>query len=696
MKEQALRLLKMMLGQKAEFREGQWEAIDAILSGKRTLVVQRTGWGKSIVYFIASKMLRLKGTGPTLLISPLLSLMRDQIKNAAKIGIRARTINSDNTAEWEAIEELLAKGEIDILLLSPERLGNQDFTNRVIPSIKGGIGMLVIDEAHCISDWGHDFRPDYRRIVRIIRMLPPSVPLVATTATANQRVIDDIKIQIGDDITVIRGPLIRESLKLQTIKLADQAERLAWLCENVPKMNGSGIIYCSTTSDCNKVAKWLRSKEINALEYHSRLSNDENIRRVLREEREQLLLNNKVKVLVATIALGMGFDKPDLGFVIHFQRPGSIVQYYQEIGRAGRTLENAYAILLNGAEDDEIQEYFIKSAFPTYDEMNMVVYAIEQSIRGLKRGEILRKVNMSSGRIDKCLKILQIDGLIQHEGSIYFRTLTPWNPDMKKNEKIIKQRYDELEKMKEFVDTSECYMEFISRQLDDPYGGKCGKCSNCLDKKFFDESVKSEDKFEAIRFLKGEYIDIIPKKMWPAGIIAEGGKKIPENEQNKPGKVLCSYGDAGWGKYAREDKYTNNYFRDDLVDACVDLIKNNWQMETKPQWITSVPSLKRPELVKNFAQRLAAKLGIPYVEAIVKAKNTPPQKNMENSYLQCRNASEGFAISGIINNKPVLLVDDMIDSGWTLTVCGALLKCSGAGDVYPLALAATSKSEGGE
>lgn len=698
MRDQALFLLKQMLGSETEFREGQWEAIKSIISGKRTLIVQRTGWGKSVVYFIATRMLRVKGAGPTLLISPLLSLMRNQIENAARIGLRAQTINSDNVDEWNQVEEELKNGEIDILLLSPERLGNQDFTNRVLPTIKDGIGMLVVDEAHCISDWGHDFRPDYRRIKRIINILPPNVPLAATTATANQRVVDDVKMQLGGDLNILRGPLARESLRLQVIKLKDQAERLAWLFENINKVDGSGIIYCLTVPDCNRVAKWLRSNGVNVLEYHAKLSDNATERRALREEREQLLLNNKVKALVATIALGMGFDKPDIGFVIHYQRPGSIVKYYQEIGRAGRALDNAYAILLSGEEDDEIEEYFINTAFPSDREMKEIVSVIEQSYRGIKKSEILRKVNMTKGRVDNCLKHLQVDGIIQYEDSVYFRTLNPWIPDIERSEKITAHRYNELEQMKQFVDTNDCYMEFISKQLDDPHARKCGKCSNCLGFKFFSENVTQKNVFDAIEFLKGEFLEIIPRKMWPAGIVADTAKKIPENIQNKKGKVLCTYGDAGWGKYVREDKYKNNYFRDELVNASVELIRNKWDMDSPPQWVTSVPSLRNERLVKNFAQRLAYKLGLPYVEAIKKVKDTPQQKTMENSFYQCSNAFDGFKVikSNIIENKPVLLVDDMVDSGWTFTVCGYLLKSAGSGDVYPFALASTSKLEGGE
>jgi len=375
MKSRAQELLRNMLGDTASFREGQWEAIDSVIGGNKTLVVQRTGWGKSIIYFIATRLFREQGAGPTILISPLLSLMRNQIDIASRIGIRAVSINSSNEEEWQEVEVLLQKGECDVLLVSPERLSNQRFLTGVLPSIKGGIGMFVVDEAHCISDWGHDFRPDYRRIVKIVKNLPPNVPILATTATANSRVIGDIDEQIGPNLTILRGRLARESLKLQRIKLEDQAERLAWLAENLPIIDGSGIIYCLTIADCRRVSRWLHERGINVLEYHGKLEDG------LRLEYEQRLLANEVKALAATIALGMGFDKPDLGFVIHYQRPGSLVVYYQQIGRAGRAVDNAYAVLLNGREDDEIQDYFINNAFPTAYEMEQVLNIVFAKIK---------------------------------------------------------------------------------------------------------------------------------------------------------------------------------------------------------------------------------------------------------------------------------------------------------------------------
>lgn len=695
MKERALYLLKKAVGEDTEFREDQWEAIEAVLSGKRTLVVEKTGWGKSIVYFIATKLLREQGKGITLLISPLLSLMRNQIEAAEKIGLKALTINSSNRDNWSQIEKAILKGDCDILFISPERLSNEDFRNNVLNAITidRGIGMLVVDEAHCISDWGHDFRPDYRRIVRIVQNLPSNIPLLATTATANDRVVNDIKEQLGENLYIIRGPLMRESLKIQVIKLKDQAERLAWLYENINKIPGSGIIYCSTKADCNRVAQWLRNKGINALEYHTSLSNDKAEQGILEIEREDMLMNNKMKALVATTKIGMGYDKPDLGFVIHYQSPGSLVAYYQQIGRAGRKLDTAYTILLNGEEDEEIQRYFIESAFPSQQEMGNVLKVIEDSDMGVNKNQLYKELNMSNGRIDNCLKMLEIDMAITKEKSKYFRTPIIWTPDHERSNRVTQQRYDELQRMQEFIDYQDCYMEFISEELDDPIKRKCNRCSNCKGEKFFNDTVERKNVMDAIEFLKRDYLIINPRKQWPAGIIAETRKAIPKEYQNEIGRVLCNYGDAGWGKYVKEDKYIHGYFRDELVDAAVDLIINSWDKEDGPTWVTSIPSLRRPELVKNFAMRVAKKLGIPYIEGIIKTEETDEQKTMKNSYQQAKNAIRGFQVVNVIKDAPVLLIDDMVDSKWTLTVCGEMLRKNGSGKVYPFAIASTA--EGG-
>ena len=693
MKTVALNLLKKSVGQDATFRPDQWEAIEALLLRKKTLVVEKTGWGKSMVYFIATKILRDQGYGVTLLISPLLSLMRNQIEAAEKMGLQALTINSMNQNDWPQIEEDILSGNCDLLLISPERLANESFRKNILNAIteNNGIGMLVVDEAHCISDWGHDFRPDYRRIVRIVDNLPANIPLLATTATANDRVISDIKEQLGDDLLIIRGPMVRESLKIQVIKIADQAERLAWLYENINKMPGSGIIYCLTKNDCNRVAKWLRGKGVNALEYHTFLSSNSNEQKQLEEERETKLMNNDIKVLVATVKIGMGFDKPDLGFVIHYQRPGSLVAYYQQIGRAGRKLETAYVILLNGREDDAIQEYFIDSAFPGDEEIEKVLNVIEESVHGVSRNELYKELNMRTGRIENCLKVLEIDRVISRENSKYTRTPIKWTPDVQRCERVTEQRYHELQKMKDFVELTTCYMRLISEELDSPDKDNCNRCSNCEGVKFFDDSVKDANVIEAVNYLRCGYLELTPRKRWPAGIVDESGRAIPREHQNEAGRILCTYGDAGWGKYVAEDKYINGYFRDELVDAAADLIKYRWEKENNPTWATSVPSLRNPELVKSFAQRLSERLGIPYIEAITKNQETSPQKQMENSYQQAKNVEKAFTVQNIKENEPVLLVDDIVDSKWTITMCGKELRSSGAGEVYPFALASAAE-----
>lgn len=566
MYDEALKYLKHMLGARASFRDGQWEAVQHSLQNRKVLIVQKTGWGKSIVYFIATKLLRDKGKGPTILISPLLSLVRNQIDSASSLGISAESINSQNVDEWDIIKDKLKADSCDILLISPEQLANRDRFNELMSYISKGIGLFVVDEAHCISDWGHDFRPDYRRITNVIKTLPPNVPVIATTATANQRVVDDISFQLGD-IEVLRGPLVRESLRIQVIRLKDQAERMAWLAENVPKMPGIGIIYCLTVSDCRKVSKWLQKNGIHARAYNGKLEAEE------RKSLEYQFMQNEIKCLVATVALGMGYDKADIGFVIHYQRPGNVVSYYQQIGRAGRRLDNAYAILLNGIEDDDIQEYFINTAFPTQSEMRDVVDVLENSENGLKQNQILSMVNMRANRLEKCIKYLEVENVISKgkDGS-YFRTVNEWSPDISRSEMVTKRRYEELQEMKQFVELEKCYMQFIAEKLDDPFARECGKCTVCTGREIFPACVDREKVLEAIKFLKGEFNVIEKRKQWPAGIMAETQKRIPIEYRVEDGRALCAFGDAGWGKFIHDDKYVKKYFRDEIVDASVELI----------------------------------------------------------------------------------------------------------------------------
>jgi ATP-dependent DNA helicase RecQ len=684
-KEDALQHLRTMLGENAQFRSGQWEAIEAVaIQKKRALVVQRTGWGKSLVYFLATKLLREQGAGPTLLISPLLSLMRNQIEMAARIGIHAHTIHSANPEEWDSVETALKENACDVLLISPERLNNERFLQSVLPGMAGHVGLFVVDEAHCISDWGHDFRPDYRRIVRILKILPKSVPVLGTTATANNRVVADIQSQLGEDLFILRGTLTRESLHLQNIALANQSERLAWLVENLPKFPGGGIIYCLTVPDTERVAGWLKQKGFSVEAYHA---GDDNT--LDRPALEQAFLNNEITILVATVALGMGFDKPDIGFVIHFQRPPSVVAYYQQVGRAGRATDRAYGILLSGAEDDEIQDYFIQSAFPNIETMHQILHALENA-EGLATNEILAQVNVSRSMLDKALKLLEVDGAVgftyEKKKTVYFRTPNPWHPDIERVERVTNLRRAEQAQMRAYMAHTGCLMEFLQIALNDTNPHPCGRCANCRGKGL-PHGVSRDLIIEAETFLKGASILIEPRHMLPLGIFPDQKRKISPDLVNETGRSLCYYGDAGWGTLVRAGKYEHNNFSDDLVEAAARLIRENWNPEPFPVWMTAIPSRRHPELVSRFAERLSTRLGIPFNPALVRVSDALPQKTMQNSSMQARNVLNTLEIHGDIPNAPVLLVDDILDSGWTLTMAGYLLRSHGSGIVYPFTLA---------
>jgi ATP-dependent DNA helicase RecQ len=678
--------LHKMLGPKAAFRDGQWEAIEAVLRGERVLVVQRTGWGKSLVYFLATRLLREQGAGPTLLISPLLSLMRNQIAAAERIGVRALTINSDNRDEWSSVEASLERDECDVLLVSPERLGMGRFLDRILDRMGSHqvrrVGMLAIDEAHCISDWGHDFRPDYRRLSRIVRELPAGIAVLATTATANDRVVADVAGQLGPEMKVLRGGLARETLALHVVGPVDQAQRLAWLAEQLPRMPGSGIIYCLTVADCQRVSDWLLSQGIAAPPYHAALEQ-------FRPEREALLIENRVKALVATVALGMGFDKPDLSFVIHFQQPASAVSYYQQVGRAGRAIAHATVVLMHGPEDGAVHEYFLAAAFPATDDMNSVVEALETAGRnrsgaGLTEYELLERVNVPPGRMEQILKLLEIDEAVVWRSGRYCRTRRAWTPDTARWNGVLDRRRHEWGRMASYPDHCGCRMEFLSRELGDVSASPCGRCDNCTGQRL--PSVPSAQRVqEGRQFLQGEERVIEPRLTWPVDNPRGGsGQRLVPNEI---GRALCLYGDGGWGRTILEGKYRDGRFDDALVEACAALVQDRWRPAPPPEWVTAVPSLRHPDLVPEFAARLAQRLGLPYHPVLAQVRSTAEQKMMANSVQQMRNILDAFQVDGKCPAGPVLLIDDVVDSRWTMTVAGHLIRAAGGGRVYPLALA---------
>ena len=658
----------------AEFRVGQEDAIRHVVYDEgRLLVVQKTGWGKSFVYFIATKLLREAGMGPTLLVSPLLSLMRNQIAAAERMGVIAETINSDNQQRWREVEDAIGRDAVDILLISPERLANERFREEVLARIAAKVALLVIDEAHCISDWGHDFRPHYRLIQRIIQVLPPNLRLLATTATANNRVMADLRDILGQDVQISRGDLARPSLALQTIRLPGQAERLAWLAEQLPTLPGSGIVYTLTVRDAEMVARWLKSQGINVEAYTSNTGDR-------RPELEQALLDNRVKALVATTALGMGFDKPDLAFVIHYQAPGSVVAYYQQVGRAGRALDEAYGILLSGTEETEITDYFIESAFPTRSQVEIVLRALEEAPEGLslREFEAAPKVNLSNGCIQKTIQLLSLESpspIAKLDTKWQLTAATLGESFWERAQRLTELRRAEQEQMQNYVELSSGHMAFLIDALD----GEPGDFTP-PDLPDLPTSVDPQRVRDAVVFLRRTSMSIEPRRRWPPG------NAIAVNHQLQPGKALCVWGDAGWGYLVRQGKYRDDYFSDELVTACIHLVEE-WRPDPFPQWVTAIPSHRHPELVLDFAQRLAAKLQIPFIKAIVTNENRPEQKTMENSDKQARNA---FAALDVNQHKvlssPVLLVDDMVDSRWTFTVAAYKLRQSGSGEVFPLAL----------
>jgi ATP-dependent DNA helicase RecQ len=681
---QAQQLLERSIGPGSDFRIQQWEAIDGLVNDRdRLLLVQRTGWGKSTVYFIATKLLRERGAGPTLIISPLLALMRNQIEDAEQqLGLNAWTINSNNTEEWEEAKQRVVDGRCDILLISPERLAKQEFREEILMEMEDEVGLLVVDEAHCISDWGHDFRPDYRRIKRILQELPSHIPVAATTATANDRVVDDVTEQVPD-LRVIRGNLVRESLRIQTIEMDSRARRLAWLAENFDELPSAGIVYCLTTDEVEMVSKWLTQQGFTVKPYHGGMEGDR------REELEDQLLANEVDALVATNALGMGFNKPDLGWVVHFQRPPNLIRYYQEIGRAGRGLDEAYAILLSGEEDDRIAEYFIEEAFPEPADFESVLKTLEESDEPLYKYEVLKRTNVSWKVASKCLNILRVENAVLRVDDGFKRTSKEWQYDHERIESITEQRWRELEQIQEFVETDACLTKFIDDVLDGTMEGPCGQCANCADE-FLPSAVQKEELVdEAVEHYRSASWSVISARYYKPE--RDGDRsKIADSRKPEDGRALTVYGDPGLGELVQEQRGSGEPYSQQLVETAVEHIQTVWEPTPAPTWVTAVPSCDGDDQVSDLASRIAEGLGLPYESALRKVESTDPQHELANSYQKCWNIEDAFEVTDSVRSDPVLLVDDTVNSRWTLMEAGLTLRDDDSGIVYPFALAERS------
>jgi len=689
LRPQAEHWLRQSLGAQAHFREGQWEAIDALMKRQRVLVVQRTGWGKSLVYFMATRLLRAQGAGVTVLISPLLSLMRNQIDSAAQWGLVAETLNSDNADDHTMIERALLNGETDVLLISPERLANDRFQAQVWSQLRHRVGLLVVDEAHCISDWGHDFRPNYRRIMHLLEEIPPQTPVIGTTATANDRVVSDVAEILGAGINIQRGSLTRESLSLYVYPDPLNAEtRLTLLSHLLCSIPGSGIIYCTTTRDCRLVADWLKSDGINAKPYYADV---EAVESEDRAELERQLMQNEVKALVSSVALGMGFDKSDLHFVIHYQLPGNIISYYQQIGRAGRGIDKAYIVLMHGPGDEDIQRYFIDSAFPTPAQVGAVIDALREQPKS--RNDLQRDVNARLSVLEKILTHLEVEGIIEKRDSAYVLLKTKSQPDYSRWESVTQMRYAELRHMQAYIHERGCLMRFIAKALDDPDPlDRCGRCKNCtgVESKFQPSATAIARAQQYLR--QGKSLTFEPRRRWVSGL--PGIAKTTDIKVNQAGLALCNIYDDGWGALVRSGRTQGVRYDDSLIEAAAQALLAHWKkLAAPPRQIVAVPSLRRPALVQDLASRLAQKTHLPVLNALDHLQQHPPQAEMRNSFQQAANVIGRFAVTEALKGASILLVDDLADSRWTLTVLGDLLQRHGAGAVHPFALAVTNTSD---
>jgi ATP-dependent DNA helicase RecQ len=694
LRERATAALRRLVGRDdVDFRDGQFDAIEELVEGRRrVLVVQRTGWGKSAVYFVATALRRADGAGATVIVSPLLALMRDQIAAAERAGIRAVTLNSTNADEWGAVSGALARDEVDVLLVSPERLNNPRFRDEQLPALARSCGLLVIDEAHCISDWGHDFRPDYRRIRDLLTTLPERTPVLATTATANARVVTDVVEQLGSgghEVLPLRGALARQSLRLGVLPLAAPEQRLAWLIAHLRELPGSGIVYTLTVSAAEDVAVALREAGYDVAAYTGRTEPAERIRL------EEALRNNEVKALVATSALGMGFDKPDLGFVLHVGAPSSPVAYYQQVGRAGRATERADVLLLPGPEDKDIWRYFASASMPRQEQADAVIRALRDAGRPLSTVALESIVDVRRTRLELLLKVLDVDGAVTRVQGGWMATGNEWTYDAERYERVTQARVREQDLMVEYERTDGCRMAFLQRCLDDESAQDCGRCDRCAGP-WFDATIPDAAVNVARERLGRPGVVLEPRAQWPSGMERLGvplkGRISPDVAMGE-GRVVARLSDLGWGQRLRElVRGADRPVPDEVIRACIAVLAD-WRWETRPAAIVTVPSRRRPQLVESLATQLGEAGRLPFLGSLDLVEGGPAGEPGGNSAFRLAGVWGRFAVGPELRERlrgipgPVLLVDDLADSRWTLTCSAALLREAGAPAVLPLALA---------
>ena len=701
LRSDAERHLRALAGPDAQLREDQWRAIEAlVVERRRALVVQRTGWGKSAVYFVATALLRNPAegqarAGATVIVSPLLALMRNQVAAAERAGIRAHTINSANVEEWDDVQARVHDGSVDVLLVSPERLNNPSFRDDVLPKLAAETGLLVIDEAHCISDWGHDFRPDYRRIRTLLADLSDGIPVLATTATANARVVDDVAEQLGlgaQAPLVLRGDLDRESLHLAVLSLPSNAHRLAWLSEHLGELTGSGIIYTLTVAQAEAVASFLRGHGHDVVAYTGRTET------VDRQQAEDDLLNNRVKALIATSALGMGFDKPDLGFVLHLGAPQSPIAYYQQVGRAGRGVDRADVLLLPGTEDEDVWRYFASVGFPPEDVVRRTLDVLGSSAKPVSVPALEVSVELSRSRLEQMLKVLDVDGAVRRVQGGWITTGADWTYDAERYQRVDEARRAEQQAMRDYIATTACRMEFLRRELDDPAAAPCGRCDNCTGQRWSTE-VADTAVADSRAELRRPGVELETRTMWPTGLATIGvslSGKIAEDERIDVGRAIGRLSDIGWGPRLRAVLHEHAEDRglpDDLLNAAVEVLRT-WGWERRPVAVVAVPSTTRPMLVATLGERLAGVGRLHWLGALDRSDSSERPVSRTNSAQRVRALHDRFSVTAAqaealrqLDAAVVLLVDDRVDTGWTMALAGRELRRAGAAEVLPFALA---------
>jgi ATP-dependent DNA helicase RecQ len=682
-RDAAQAVLAKLAGESARLREDQWRAIEALLRGARVLVVQRTGWGKSAVYFTATALLRARGAGVTLIVSPLLALMRNQLDAAARAGIRAETINSANLDEWSRIERAVEAGQVDVLLISPERLNSPGFRETVLPHVASRCGLLVVDEAHCISDWGHDFRPDYRRVRDVLARLPPGVAVLATTATANERVTRDVAAVLGEPL-VLRGSLDRQSLALDVVELAGDPERLAWLDALLREAPGSGIIYTLTVAAAQDTAAFLASRGHAVAAYTGRTEDAE------RRRIEADLAVNELKAVVATSALGMGYDKPDLRFVVHLGSPSSPIAYYQQVGRAGRATERAEVFLLPTPADQAVWSYFASVSMP--DEA--IVRRLLDQLGGTPRSTAALEplVDLRRTRLEMVLKVLDVDGAVRRVSGGWVSTGQPWSYDAERYEGLRAARAREGSAMREYVRTPGCLLRFLREQLDDPEAADCGRCSRCLGHPL--RELQLSTVAEGAQALARAGVALPTKKAWPTGMSAAGiplSGRIAAGSVASEGRALARLSDLGWGDRLATALATDGEPSAALMAGVVRTLRD-WSWEVRPEVVVAMPSERHPLLVSSLASKVAAVGRLVDAGALRRTSSRRPQRELHNSAHKLANVVGAIevpaAVADAVRDRVVLLVDDLWDSGWTATWTARLLREAGAAKVLPFALAA--------